>query len=139
MNRLLRLSLVATTLVTLAGCGGPEGQSSEQGAAREESSAPAAEPAEPQPLEEEPAGEVVEIGGGPEGIVADPETGLVAVGLREPDELAIVDGGSGEVVRTVELPASPRHLGLAGPGGPVLVPVERGDALVRVGLPGERS
>ncbi|MDP9455910.1 MAG: YncE family protein [Actinomycetota bacterium] len=136
MNRLLRLSLVATTLVTLAGCGGPEGQSSEQGAAREESSAPAAEPAEPQPLEEEPAGEVVEIGGGPEGIVADPETGLVAVGLREPDELAIVDGGSGEVVRTVELPASPRHLGLAGPGGPVLVPVERGDALVRVGLPG---
>ena len=53
-------------------------------------------------MEEEPAGEVVEVGGGPEGIVAEPETGLVAVGLREPDELAIVDCGRGEVVRTVE-------------------------------------
>ena len=132
---LLRLSLVAAALVSLTGCGGPEGEPSEQGAAREEASAPAAEPAEAQPLEEEPAGEVIEVGGGPEGIVADPETGLVAVGLREPNELAIVDGGSGEVVRTVELPASPRHLALAGPGGPVLVPVERGDALVQVSLP----
>ncbi len=37
---------------------------------------------------------MVDVGGGPEGIVADPETGLVAVGLREPNELAIVDGGS---------------------------------------------
>ena len=136
MTHLLRLSLLATALVALAACGGPGGEPSEQGAAREESAAPAAEPAEPQPLKEEPAGEVVDVGGGPEGIVADPGTGLVAVGLRDPDELAIVDGGSGEMVRTVELPASPRHLGLAGPGGPVLVPVERGDALVQVGLPG---
>lgn len=136
MTHLLRLSLLAAALVFLAGCGSPGGGPPEQGAAGEESSAPAAEPAEAQPLEEEPAGEVVDVGGRPEGIVADPETGLVAVGLREPNELAIVDGGSGEVVRTVELPASPRHLGLAGPGGPVLVPVERGDALVQVGLPG---
>ena len=136
MTYLLRLSLVAAALSSVAGCGGPGGEPSEQGAAGEEASAPAAEPAEAQPVEEEPAGEVVEVGGGPEGIVADPETGLVAVGLREPNELAIVDGGRGEVVRTVELPASPRHLGLAAPGGPVLVPVERGDALVQVGLPG---
>ena len=134
MTHLLRLSLVAIAFVAFVGCGVPEQEVSE-GRAGEES-APAAEPAEAQPLEEEPAGEVVEVGGGPEGIVADPETGLVAVGLREPDELALIDGGSGEVVRTVELPASPRHLGLAGPGGPVLVPVERGDALVQVGLPG---
>ena len=135
MRSLLRL-LLAAALISLVGCGGPGEEPPEQGAAREESSAPAAEPAEAQPLREEPAGEVVEVGGAPEGIVADPETGLVAVGLRDPDELAIVDGGSGEVVRTVELPASPRHLGLAGGGGPVLVPVERGDALVQVGLPG---
>ena len=132
---LLRLSFLAAVLVSLAGCGGRGGEPPEQGAAGEESSAPAAEPAEAQPLEEEPVGKVVDVGGGPEGIVADAETGLVAVGLREPNELVLIDGESGEVVRTVGLPASPRHLGLAGPAGPVLVPVERGDALVRVGLP----
>ena len=134
MTHLLRLLLLTIALVALAACGGPEQEVSE-GRVGEEI-APAAEPAEAQPLEEEPAGEVVEVGGGPEGIVADPETGLVAVGLREPNQLALVDGDSAEVVRTVELPSSPRHLGLAGPGGPVLVPVERADALVQVGLPG---
>ena len=82
MTHLLRLSLVAIALVALAGCGGPEGGSSEQGAAGEESSAPAAEPAEPHPLQEEPAGEVVDVGGGPEGSVADTESGVVVVGLR---------------------------------------------------------
>ena len=134
MTHLLRLLLLTIAPVALAACGGPEQEASEGRA--EEEIAPAAEPAEAQPLEEEPAGEVVEVGGGPEGIVADPETGLVAVGLREPNQLALVDGDSAEVVRTVELPSSPRHLGLAGPGGPVLVPVERADALVQVGLPG---
>jgi len=38
-------------------------------------------------------------------------------------------------VRRVALPESPRHLGLI-PGGPVLVPAERADALVSVTLPG---
>jgi DNA-binding beta-propeller fold protein YncE len=69
-------------------------------------------------------------------VVADPETGVVAVGLRAPDELALVDGATGRVVRRVPLPAPPRHLALAGPGGPVLVPAEDADALVRVSLPG---
>src|SRR3712207_7667712 len=35
---------------------------------------------------------------------------------------ALVDSSSGEVVRNVELPESPRHLQLVAPGGPVLVP-----------------
>lgn len=128
----LRLSLVAiisvAILFALAGCGSEQGSSEqdapEQGAP-EESTAPAPEP----------AGEVVEVGNEPEGIVADPETGLVAVGLRDPGQLALVDGNSGEVVRNVELPESPRHLGLAGPGGPVLVPAESADTLVQVSLP----
>ncbi len=34
------------------------------------------------------------------------------------------------------LPAAPRHLGIAGAGGPVLVPAEDADALLQVGLPG---
>jgi hypothetical protein len=95
----------------------------------------APEPAGSPPLQEEPAGEVIKLRSGPEGVVADPETGLVAVGLRNPDELALVDGGSGEVVRKVKLSGSPRHLGLAAPGGPVLVPAEPSDSLIQVGLP----
>lgn len=97
---------------------------------------PAPEPAEAPPLAEEPEGRVVEVGHSPEGLAADPETGLVVVGLSDPDELAMVDGGTGEVVRRARLPESPRHLRLAAPGGPVLVPAERADALVQVGLPG---
>jgi DNA-binding beta-propeller fold protein YncE len=96
----------------------------------------AAEPDTSPPLETRPAGRVVEVGNRPEGVVADPVTGLVAVGLRDPDELALVDGATGEVRRRVPLPGAPRHLGLAGPAGPVLVPTERGDALSRVALPG---
>jgi DNA-binding beta-propeller fold protein YncE len=133
----LRFSLGAIILVAivfvLVGCGSEQGSSSED--APEESSFSAPEPAEAQPLEEEPAGEVVEVGNEPEGVAADPITGLVAVGLRDPGQLALVDGSSGEVVRNVELPESPRHLQLAAPGGPVLVPAEGSDTLVQVSLP----
>lgn len=96
---------------------------------------PAAEPASSPRLEQRPAGRVVAVGNAPEGAVADPATGLVAVGLREPDELALVDGATGEVTRRVPLPGAPRHLGLAAPGGPVLVPAERADELIPVSLP----
>jgi DNA-binding beta-propeller fold protein YncE len=95
----------------------------------------AAEPPSSPPLAERPAGRVVPVGNRPEGLAADPASGLVAVGLREPDVLALVDGGSGDVRRRVPLPGAPRHLGLVGPGGPVLVPTERGDALSSVALP----
>ncbi len=143
----LRFSLftvaLGAILFTLVGCGGEQDSSeqgsSEEGAAEEQYAASAAEPAEAQPLAEAPVGEVIEVGNGPEGIVADPETGLVAVGLREPNELALVDGSSGEVVRRVELPESPRHLGLAGSGGPVLVPVEGEWTLIQVSLPDGES
>lgn len=77
----------------------------------------------------------MKLNSGPEGLVADSETGLVAVGLRNPDQLALINSDSGDVVRKVDLPESPRHLGLAAPGGPVLVPVERTDELVQVSLP----
>ncbi|MGB3633798.1 MAG: YncE family protein [Rubrobacteraceae bacterium] len=93
------------------------------------------EPADAPSLEEDPAGTVMELNRGPEGLVADSETGLVAVGLRNPDQLALIDSSSGEVARKVDLPESPRHLGLAAPGGPVLVPVERTNELVQVSLP----
>jgi DNA-binding beta-propeller fold protein YncE len=96
----------------------------------------AAEPARSPELEARPAGRVVGVGNRPEGLVADPVTGIVAVALREPDRLALVDGRSGQVTERVPLPGSARHLSLAAPGGPVLVPAERADSLVRVALPG---
>ena len=136
--------LFAAILLTLAGCGSDQGASeqeaaeqeaAEQEAALEEETAPPAPEAdESPPVEDAPAGTVIEIGDSPAGVVADPETGLVAVGLSELDRLALVDGSSGEVVREVELSASPRHLGII-PGGPVLVPAEGSWTLIQVSLP----
>ncbi len=70
--------------------------------------------------------------------MVDPVTGLAAIGLRNPDELALVDARSGRLVRRVRLPESPRHVSLERPGGPVLAPAERADRLVRVALPSGR-
>ena len=96
---------------------------------------PPPEPADSPALGEKPAGKVVDVGHLPEGLAADPKTGLVAVGLRNPDQLALVDGKTGKVVRKIKLPGSARHLGLLAPGGPVLVPAETANTLVQVSLP----
>jgi DNA-binding beta-propeller fold protein YncE len=123
-----RLVLPALTLAALLpGCGGSS-----------ERLPPAAEPSKSPPLERRPQGSVVPVGHKPEGLAFDPVTGLLAVGLTNPDRLALVDGESGRVVRRIKLPESPRHLSLAAPGGPVLVPAERANALIEVFLPGGR-
>ncbi len=115
------LLLAGALMVVSSGCAG-RGQG-------------AAEPAEAEPTQTRPAGKVVQVGPAPEGVVVDPKTGLLAVGLRNPNGIALVDVRTGRTVRTVSLPAAPRHLQLAAPGGPVLVPAERADALVKVELP----
>jgi DNA-binding beta-propeller fold protein YncE len=129
---------LATILFVPVGCGA-EQVAPKQEAPKQDASPkrqpPAPEPAEAPSLEKKPAGRVVEVGSAPEGIAADSETGLVAVALRNPNELALIDGGSGETLRNVELPESARHLDLAAPGGPVLVPAEGSDSLVQVSLP----
>lgn len=143
----IRSSLAAIVLVVivsaLAGCGGSEqGSSSGQkgastGPITNSEDAPSAPEAADSPRpSEDPAGKVVDIGDEPEGITADPETGLVAVALWQSGQLALVDINSGEVVQNVKLSGSARHLGLAGPGGPVLVPVESADTFAQVDLPG---
>lgn len=96
---------------------------------------PAAEPASSPPAVAPAAGRVIAVGFKPEGVAADAVTGVVAVGVRRPDELVLVDGRRGRVLRRVRLPAAPRHLALARPGGPVLVPAEDADALLSIGLP----
>ena len=76
------------------------------------------------------------MGTGPEGVVVDPKTHIVAVGVREPFALILLDATTGAILHKVPLPGGLRHLQLAGPGGPVLVPDEGSNKLLRVTLPG---
>ena len=99
----------------------------------------APEPARAAPPGTRPAGTVLELGGGrPEGIVADPVSGLVVVAVRGPDRLLLVDPARAVVVRSVPVPGSARHLELAAGGGAVVVPGEDTALLVRVALPSGR-
>lgn len=66
----------------------------------------------------------------------------MAVGVRDPFALTLVDATTGAVLRKVplelstSLPERLRHLRLAGPGGPVVVPDAGATRLLRVALPG---
>ena len=97
--------------------------------------AEAAEPADSPELGTDPAGTVVPLDPDAEGMVFDPVTGLLAVAVRNPNRLLLVEP-DGAIVREVPLPGHARHLQLAAPGGPVLVPAEDANALVEVALPG---
>lgn len=99
----------------------------------------AAEPAKAPPLTVPAAGRLVQVGEQAEGIVADPVTHTVAVGVRNPDGLVLLDGRTGTRTGRVALPGHLRHLDLAGPGGPVLVADEDSGALVSVGLPAGKT
>ncbi|MCD2188360.1 YncE family protein [Actinomycetospora soli] len=82
-----------------------------------------------------PPGRQVEVGSAPEGVVVDPVTRTVAVATRNPNSLVLLDADTGAVRGRTPLPGFVRHLQLAAPGGPILVPVESANALVRVNLP----
>jgi DNA-binding beta-propeller fold protein YncE len=99
--------------------------------AAEPQSAPA--PATP------PPGRQIPVGSAPEGVVVDPVTRTVAVATRNPNSLVLLDADTGVVRTRTPLPGFVRHLQLAAPGGPVLVPVESANALVRVSLPGGKA
>ena len=109
--------------LALAGCGGSG-----------DGLAPAARPAASPPLDVAPAGRVVHVGHRPGSLAFDPRTGLLAVGLTDPDAVALVDGRSGRTVRRVRLPGSPRQITLARPGGPLLVTAAGSDRLLSVSL-----
>lgn len=123
-GRLSRSALVTALLVT--GCSSGSAPRVLQ---------PAPEPAHAPVPSAVPAGVVLALGDTPEGIASDPATGLVAVALRRPDRLALVDGRAGRLLGLVDVPASARHLTIAGPGAPVLVPGEDSDLLLQVRLP----
>lgn len=97
---------------------------------------PAAEPANSPPTTVAPTGQIIPVGAAAEGIVADPITHTVIVGVRNPSALALLDADSLKLTGRVVLPGVLRHLQLAAPGGPVLVPDESSNSLIQVGLPG---
>ncbi|MDQ3729089.1 MAG: YncE family protein [Actinomycetota bacterium] len=127
-NRLAAALSLALFVAVLAGCG-------EGDADGGDGFASAAEPAEAPPLETEPVGELLPVGSGAEGLAVDGETGIAALGVREPPSLELIDLEAFEIARTIELSSHPRHLQLAEAGGPVLVPAEDSDELIRVELP----
>jgi sugar lactone lactonase YvrE len=96
------------------------------------------EPATAPPVARRPAGLVVALPGGPEGLVVDAAAGILAAGIRRPAGVALVSTATGRLRRVVRLPGAPRHLQLAGPAGPVLVPLEDADRLVQLALPDGR-
>ena len=150
--------MLSATVVLVAGCGGTPSSAPDSPAASTttptttgllptgvptEGTRPPADdlppPAEPQqaPAPAGPTpGRIVPVGDAPEGIVVDAVTRTVAVAKRNPNELVLLDADTGAVTKRVPLPGAVRHLQLAKPGGPVLVPVESANALVRVELPG---
>jgi len=99
---------------------------------------PAAEPQNAPPSGPTP-GRTVSVGTAPEGVAVDAVTRTVAVAKRNPNELVLIDADTGAITGRTPLPGFARHLQLAAPGGPVLVPVESANALVRVELPGGRA
>ncbi len=95
----------------------------------------AAEPAAAPTTGLHPSGHETRVGTLPEGIVVDPHAGMVAVAVRDPAALVLIDARSGRVLRRMRIAAPPRHLELAGNSGPVLVPAEPLDQLIEVSLP----
>ena len=121
------LAVVSSCLISVAACAADQGGEPEPPGA--------AEPGDSPELSVEPAGEVTDVGSNPEGMVFDPVTGLLAVAAREPNRLLLVYGATGQVQIEVALPGHARHLQLAAPGGPVLIPGEDSNTLIQVALP----
>lgn len=96
---------------------------------------PAAEPRQAPPPAGDPIGRIIPVGRAPEGVAVDPLTRTVAIATRDPNQLVLMDADSGAITGRIPLPGRVRHLQLAAVGGPLLVPVESADSLLRVDLP----
>jgi DNA-binding beta-propeller fold protein YncE len=122
-------------LVTLALVGAGCGHESVKQPTISPTLPPAAEPQRAPPPTTPIPGRTVAVGDAPEGVVVDAVTRTVAVAKRNPNQLVLLNADTGTITARTSLPGFARHLQLAAPGGPVLVPVESANALVRVDLP----
>lgn len=118
--------IASALLVVVAACGNAAGPR------RTDVPEPAAAPGASTKL----PGMVVPLAGEPEGLALDTRTGALAVAVRNPAALVLVDPVTGAERVRIPLGGAARHLALAAPGGPVLVPSESDDRLYRVSLPG---
>ncbi|MDV6233782.1 NHL repeat-containing protein [Rhodococcus cercidiphylli] len=123
-----RLVAAATLCLLVAGCSAAESPTEPSTPA----TTPAAEPAQA-PDAADPIGTVVPLAGAPEGVVVG-SSGIAAAGVREPDGVVLFDAATGAVRQMVSTTGAPRHLSLAGPDGPVLVPLEGSDELLEISL-----
>ncbi|MCT7658476.1 hypothetical protein [Mycobacterium deserti] len=94
---------------------------------------PPAEPARAGAPAVPPAGRVTPLPSGPEGIVIG-TSGMAAIAVRDPAAIVLVDASTGVVRQTIPAAGAARHLSLAGPDGPVLVPSETSDTLSEINL-----
>ena len=135
-TRRVPLVLVASALLlvgsVLAGCSSDGSDGAKEPVPEELG---AAEPAKAPVPSVEPAGSVRDLDPQPEGMVYDAETDILAVAVRNPTEVVLIQGKTGEEVGRAKIPGHARHLQLAGPGGPVLVPAEDSNMFVAVSLP----
>jgi len=129
-KRALAAAVLTVLLAVTAGCGGSTPAPTSPGAA---------EPGRSPELTTAPAGTVTMLASQPEGMAYDEKTDILAVAVRDPNRLLLVQGATGKTVRTIALPGHARHLQMGGPGGPVLVPAEDSNTFVSVALPGGQT
>ena len=137
MDRRLVPALV-TSALSLAACGSKD-EAPANGAAGPVPQLNPPQAAEPVPgpaLDRPPKGTVVKVGTRPEGVAVDAGSHTDAVAVTDPPRLVLVDTRSGRKLREVRLPSGARHVALAKPGGPFLVPAEEADTLVEVPVDG---
>lgn len=123
----MRMWVAAAAVLMLAGCGSLQHVT-------DPPRADVPEPATAPPLTHSPAGVVVRMPGSPEGLAVDAADRVIAVGLRSPDGVGLVNTVTGRVRKVVRLSGAPRHLQLG--GSAVLVPSEQTDQLIQIALPG---
>lgn len=126
--------IVAAATLALAACGSKAEQPAPKSAGPVPQLDPpqAAEPVAGPPVKGTPPGQIVRVGKDPQGVAIDPESHIAAVAVDGPPRLVLVDDRSGRKLREVPLPSRARHVSLAAPGGPFLVPCEDTDQLVEV-------
>ena len=137
---LRRTALLVTSAVLIAACGDGEPEEPAQrsaGPSPQLSPPQAAEPKPGPPTKGTPAGIVVDVGKRPEGVAIDPESNTAAVAVLDPPRLVLLDTRTGEKRTEVRLPSGARHVALAKPGGPFLVPAEEADELIEVSPDGK--
>ncbi|MBO0686484.1 MAG: YncE family protein [Candidatus Dormibacteraeota bacterium] len=122
-----RLGALALLVLLVAGCGGTPALPTDAGPTSDHR---VGEPGSAPTPAAAPAGTVVPVGPEPEGVAVDPKSGLVAVDLRSPNAIAVLDS-DGRVQRTIPVPAFGRHLRFGGPGL-LLAPLEASRTLAEV-------